>query len=227
MQALFAHPGVGIAQCGGDGRGGQFVQPTQCPEGARPRFGARGLGGDFFEEGNRRAIGAFDEAPLGVGAPPFVGRLQGRDGFVEVVGSDRRSGGGGARNGRIAEDAVNAAAVLAAFEVEEAARFLRHVARVVDLAAIHVGDVERAIGAFPEKDGPEPNVRGGEKLLAAGGRIGAERGAVGAEHLALHEILRGLADEDVARVLGPQARAAEHEHAARRGERAGMGRGHQ
>ena len=199
----------------------------ESPQGAGPGLGARRLGGDGFDQGHSGAIRAFDQPPLGVGAPPFVGGFQCVDGFRQIVAavsvgcivSARRWGG--------ANDAVDAAAVLAAFEVEEGPRFQRHVTRVVDFAAIHVGEVERAVRALAEKDRPEPDVGAGEKFFSCGGRLRAESRALGPEDLALHEILGGLADENVALVFRGQAGAAENKYAARRGERAGVRGGHQ
>ena len=64
--------------------------------------------------------------------------------------------------------------------------------------ADHVANVQRTIGADGGVDGAEPLVGRGEEILAGRGMRGGEGGAGGCEHLALHEILRGLANEGVA-----------------------------
>ena len=73
---------------------------------------------------------------------------------------------------------INPAALFPRLEVEQRPALFRDVLRVVDDLAVHVDDVERAIGTVGGEDRPEPGVARGEKVAAAPRRLRGERHAI-------------------------------------------------
>ena len=125
------------------------------------------------------------------------------------------------------DDPIDPPALLPGFEVEQRAALLRDVLRMVDDLAIHVDDVERAVGTVGREDRPEPGVARGEEVAPGPRRLRGERHAVRRHRLPLDQVLRRLADEDAAAMPGRQRITAMDVHTARRGERPGVWRAHQ
>ena len=94
---------------------------------------------------------------------------------------------------------------------------------MVDHAAIHVDDVERAIRTGRGEDGTEPRIGRSEEVRSHGGRLGTDSGAVVPRDLALHEILRGFADEPASLHGRRQRGAVEELDAAGAGEASRVG----
>ena len=95
----------------------------------------------------------------------------------------------------LADDAVDAAHGFAAFEIGDFARRLRQIFGMFDGFAIHVADVERAVGTVGEIDGAEPVVGRGEKFV---GWIRAFRDKVDAvrrQHVVMDEVAGRFAGE--------------------------------
>ena len=102
-------------------------------------------------------------------------------------------------------DPVDAPAVVAAVQVEVFLEQLRQRPRVLDHFAIHVGHVERAVGAVGQLHGAKPSVGRGEEfhLLLVGGAFGLEARAVGPDFFPMNQIAPAVGHERVAdEILG-------------------------
>ena len=112
-----------------------------------------------------------------------------------LTGGSLVGGGGLGRGGGSQLDAPNAAMVSAGLEGELTADGFRQVTRVIDVLADHVAQVQRAVGADTGVDWAKPLVGRGKKIAAGRGVRGGVGGPGRGKNLALHEILRGLANE--------------------------------
>ena len=94
----------------------------------------------------------------------------------------------------------------------------RHVGLVLDDAAVHVRDVERAVRTDRERHRPEPLV-GAREELAIGESIPRDRQPIVLRHVEpLDRVRRRLADERVAGELGAEERRTIEDGAARGGQ---------
>src|SRR6185369_16111584 len=113
---------------------------------------------ELFEHGRRGSILSLEEQPRGGVAMPAVWMVQKRDQFF-------RRGGAEMRQPRLLErfrdDAVNAAAVIPAAQVEMSFNGFRKRPRVLDDFAVHVGDVERAVWRVRQLHRTKPIVSAG------------------------------------------------------------------
>src|SRR5688572_23716884 len=91
--------------------------------------------------------------------------------------------------------------------------------------AVHVADVEGAIGTIGEKYRAEPIVAAGEKFTAGSGGARGKSRAERSKNIAVHEVPSRIAREDVTVVIGGQRSAAIDQYTASGGEGAGVGIG--
>src|SRR5688500_10652293 len=94
---------------------------------------------------------------------------------------------------------------------------------MLDHFAIHIRDVEGAVGRVCETDGTKPIVARGEKLrrLLVRCALGFERNTVGQEFLAMHQVAAHVGDESIAQEIGTESGSAINRDAARAGEISG------
>jgi hypothetical protein len=94
-------------------------------------------------------------------------------------------------------DAVDASAVAASFQVQHSFEVIGHGPWVFDGFAVHVEEVEGAVGSMYEVYRSEPVVGGGEEFAVLVDATGAEGGAGGGELLAVNEIGGDIGEEDL------------------------------
>ena len=116
------------------------------------------------------------------------------DGEV-LAGGGLLGGGGFGWGGGGQVHAPDAAVVCAGLEGELTADGFRQVTRMIDVLADHVAQIQRAVGADSGVDRAKPLVGCGKKIAAGRGVRGGVGGPGGGKNLALHEVLRGLANE--------------------------------
>ena len=95
---------------------------------------------------------------------------------------------------------------------------------MIDEAAIHVADVEGAVGAGADLDGSAPLVARDEEVALFADALGGEARAIGNEAVSRDELCRGITDEDLTSEPGHQISAIEPD-AAGGGVGAGVGGG--
>ena len=162
------------------------------------------------------SIARLDEQALGGVAHP-TGRM------AEQLDARQRRGGHldrGDLGGLLRHDAPDTAAVhgllqLAVLDVRD--EVVRQEALVLDDPAVHIDDVDRAIGAVDDLDRTEAFVGRSQELLARDGGGALDDPILLREHDALHEVGRGLGNEGVAMVGGAEEVATVHDGAAGRG----------
>ena len=81
---------------------------------------------------------------------------------------------------------------------------------MLDHFAIHVGDVERAVGSIGEGNRPEPEIARGEEfgfwfVLSA---LGFEGDTVRAKFFAVYQIAADISDESISLCFAPECGAA-------------------
>ena len=215
-------PRLGDADGGGThlGRGVAQRRAARSPASSAPRPSSvasacsrvRGSGALVTSARQRRrhrGVAALDEQPLRGVAPPAVRVRQHRH---QLRGRLRRQRGPLGARGRLVDHAVDAAEPGRLDQPAGAdlvLQVLRLVLQVLDHAAVHVGDVERAVGGRQQVDRAEALVGRGEEL-ALRMRVGRGEPAVGAflHDVAAHQVARRLGDEDVAADVGRQPIAA-------------------
>lgn len=206
-----------------------FVEPSEtfeCPEGVQLRERMSGRGGELFEIGHDGKIGAFDEESLSGVTPPAVGVRQGLDeleGWGGCQAGLMRRGwvcGRGCGDGFVG-DAIDTAEVQRFVEatVEVLLAEVRgQVIPVFDCAAVHIDDVEGAIGTVEQVDGAESFVSGCEEL-GLGVRIDGLEQAVGFDQkVAPDQVCGWLAEEDISVEFRWELMAAIDERGAGGGE---------
>src|SRR5262245_26342438 len=140
---------------------------------------------------------------------------------------DELAGGGGAEFGKrrlleaVGDDAVESTAVAAASEIEVLLDDGRQAVGVLDDLAVHVEDVERAVGGVGELDGTEPDVAGGDEFGFFVDAAADEADAVGFETLAVDQVAADIADDRYALPLAGPGVAAIDSRARSAGEIAG------
>ena len=117
--------------------------------------------GGFDECGDCLSVGSFDEQPLSGHSCPAVVRFERFDQFT--------AGGRGELDWLRpfpvgGHQAVDPAAVVAAFEAKIFLDVLGDRVGMFDGFAVHVEHIERAVGSVDEVDGSEPVVRGGNEF---------------------------------------------------------------
>ncbi|MFM7075958.1 MAG: hypothetical protein ACKO3G_07830, partial [Planctomycetaceae bacterium] len=215
-----AHLGGGIG--GGAGRiaglepGGGGEDPPRAPAregGGRPAGGgAEGVGG--------RGGGGGHEEPVGGVAAPAEGVAEIGDEGLPVGGGEHARGGqaGGG------EDAVDAPPIVAGAEIEAGLHRGGDVVGVLDDVALHVGQVQRAVGTGLDGHRAEGGIGRGEELAVGllGGARAAEDGAVVHEAVAVDEVRDHVADQGARGEPVGEGAAVEEAHAAGGGEAAGL-----
>src|ERR1051326_8257300 len=194
--------------------GGESVQGAQ---GLQSSFGMRAFGGQVFQRLNRPFVVALEEQSLRGVALPAVGTVQGSHqagGFQMIEAWDFAQ----LRPRRI--DTINAAFVMAGTKVQVVLDVVGDPFRVFDHEAVHVGHIERAIGAGFEHGRTKPVIGRSEELafFLIGSPMAGEGDAVGFQDLAMNEVIDRFADENA----GGKGRA-EQAVAIRRGA---VGGGH-
>jgi len=117
--------------------------------------------------------------------------------FDEFGGGGLGESGCGAAGEVGRSDAVDSSAIAASFEVQLGFEVRWHGPGVFDGFAVHVEEVEGAIGGMNEVNGSEPVVGGGEKFAVVVDALGVEGGAGGCELLAVYEIGGDIGEEDL------------------------------
>ena len=174
--------------------------PSSVHERVQPRPRIAGAGGQRGQRRRDRAIAALDEQPLRGVAPPAVRMLEHRDQIGRRLRRERRTRPASRRLVHDAIDAPEPGRLDQAAGADLVLQVLRLVLPVLDHAAVHVGDVERAVRRRQQVHRPEPLVGRGEEL-AARMRVGRGEPAVGAflQGVASHQVAGGLGDEHVPR----------------------------
>ena len=174
--------------------------------------------GQLHQRGDDRRGTALDEQALCRVTPPSVGvrqrldQLRRRDRLRHALRIPPR---------RLVHDPVDAAVRVRGFQLvldDVIAEVLGDVGALLDDAAVHVHDVQRAVGPVGQVDGTEALVGGREKLSPLVCLAGAQRRAVVFDDDAAHEVGGGLGHEHVSVQLGRQPIATEHERRADGGE---------
>jgi hypothetical protein len=228
-EAEFAKFGLGSGETGEDGIGIETLDPFEELEDA----GGGGDGAAAFEGGleEEREVGlgiGMEEETEGGIAPPAVGAGEvveegdglGVEGDGGGAGSDPALAGGGS-----GAQTPDAAQVPSGVEVGPAPHFVGEILRMLDGRAVHVGDVQGAVGTLGEVDGAKGVVRGTEDFVGAGEATGGEGGAGRDELIEVDEIGGGIAAEDAAVEAGRKVATGPEEDAAGGGESAGVGIG--
>src|SRR5262249_12072620 len=118
-------------------------------------------------------------------------------------------------------DAINATAVHAGADVEVLEDLRRQEGGALDQLAVHVEDVQCAVGGIGKLHRTEPVVAGGEELDVLVGALSREGNATRFQASAVDQIAGHLADEDVAAVLLGPGVTAIGSHAGGAGEEPG------
>ena len=209
---------VGVLERRAQGLGVERVQAFQGPEGMEPGKGVGRTGGlQGLPQGrDRGSVARLDEQALGGVADP-AGRM------TEQVDARQRRGGHldrGDLRGLLRHDAPDAAAVdgllqLAVLDVRD--EVVRQEALVLDDPAVHIDDVDRAVGAVDDLDRPETLVGRSQELLPGDGGGAFDDPILLREHDALHDVGGGLRDERIAAVGRTEEVAPVDDGAAGRG----------
>src|SRR5262249_19916064 len=118
-------------------------------------------------------------------------------------------------------DAIDATAIHAGADVEVFEDLRRQEGGTLDQLAIHVENVQRAVGGVGKLYWTEPVVTGGEELDVLVGALSCEGDAARLQARAIDQIAGHLADEDVAAILLGPGVAAIDRHAGSAGEEPG------
>ena len=163
-----------------------------------PREGRLGLAHELRQQWRRRLVLAFIEQPLRGVAVPAVRVLErrhelGRRRLPERHGTSPLPHGIGGR------DAVDAAAIVAVVQIEVPLDLVRNAPRVLDHLAVHVEDVERAVGGVREIHHANPGVvaRGKLHALLIVGPATDQARTIGINFLPVHELPAGVARKRV------------------------------
>ena len=156
------------------------VEAVERPQRVQPRPPVRGAApASFARSGDHRLVAALDEQLLRGVAPPAVRVRQRCHQLRAACASPARASV--SRSRRLVHDAIDAAEPGRPFELvrhDVIAQVLRDVGALLDHAAIHVDDVERAVGGVGQEDRPEALVGGGEELRLVVGLARPQRPAV-------------------------------------------------
>ena len=195
---MFAQAGVGAGERGEHGFGGERAEAVEHAEGVVLREGI----GEGAQERDGGGVLAFVEEAGGGVAVPAVGVGEGGDEFGGGGGAERDAGAALPR-GVVRHEAVEAAAGVAAIEVEVLLDLFGDAPRVLDDFAIHVADVEGAVGGVGEIHDAHPSIGAGGEFVAllVGGATADETGAVGVDFFPVHELAAGVAREGVVHEL--------------------------
>src|SRR5258705_13825404 len=143
----------------------------------------------------------FDEQALRCVTPPRVGMAEMIDqlgaGSSPQVGLERGQSAFGS-------DAINPATILASTQVEFAPDFLRNVVRMFDDVALHIDQVESAVRAGFDANGPESTIAAGEEFAICFLRRATrdKRRTARGEHVAVDKVAHNIAYEDAAVEVG-------------------------
>ena len=200
---------------------GQAALRLEHPQGQDDRGRRRGrVGGDRPQRFTSRRIALLQQQAVGRVAVPAVAI------------ADRRAelGNGGALQvdaaaalqvlgpGVVADDPPDPPHRLAPLEVGALADLDGEIVGVLDRLAVHVADVEGAVGPRGEEDGTHPVVGAGQELDAGDRRTGPEGRPGRLEPVEVDQVPRRIAREDAATVSVGQAVAAKHRDRAGGGE---------
>ncbi len=178
----------------------QTADAVEAPEGLGAGFGGFRSFVQAREDGGGGFVLTFQAANDGRSfATRCLGFLRGRIvlscwlcdrsnlmGFDFVIGGD---------------DAIDAAHVAAAFPVGDGDGFFRQILRMLDGFAIHVADVERAIGAVGEVDGAAPIVGRGEEFQIVVSAFRGEGDVGFNEDVVMDEVAGRFAGEGIAAIF--------------------------
>ena len=150
------------------------------------------------EQGNRGFVLTFVEETRGGVAVPAVRVREGGDEFGGRGGAEGDAGAA-VPAGRRGDDTIDATAVVAVVEVEVLLDLLREAPRVLDDFAIHVANMEGAVGGVGKIHDADPRVGAGGELevLFVGGTAADEAHAVGVDFFAMDQLAAGIAAEGV------------------------------
>ena len=202
----FADGSIGVAEGADHERFRKLLRRRQKVQGVQSGERVRGGLEQAGELGARAAVAAFVEQARGRVAVPTVGvreRLdklgRGRLGQVDRGTADPVL--------VVRDQAIDASAVVAVVQVKVLLDLVGDGPRVLDHLAIHIADMEAAVGGVGEIDHADPGVAAGGELEAAfvGGSFAGEADAVGggSDHLAMDELTARVAREAVV----PEGRA--------------------
>ena len=171
------------------------------------------------EERDGTGVLAFVEEAGGGVAVPTVGVGEGGD---EFGGGGRAEGDAGAAlpGGVVRHEAVEAATGMTAVEIEVLFDLLRDAPWMFDNFAVHVADVECAVGRVGEIHDAYPRIGAGGEFVAlfVGGAASDEAHAVGGNFFAMNELAAGVAAEGVVHEIFAVGVAAENGGARGAGE---------
>lgn len=172
----------------------QRFQSDERPEGMQPTKWSFSGEEELFQEGNGIEGLAFEEEAVSGFPMPGVRMREKFDELIDGSGVEARSGTPLEIRG---SEAVDAALVATAFEIQQSFEVVWDRPRVFDGFAIHIEDVERSIGGMDEIDGAEPVVGGGEKFLAFVDAMRGEGDACGVHGFTVDEVAGDFADEEL------------------------------
>ena len=71
---------------------------------------------------------------------------------------------------------------------------------------VHVGNIQRSVGAYPQGRGPEPVISAGQEfgMLFSGGSLAVQGAAPSTEHFLMDHVVDRLANKDRVRVSRPE-----------------------
>ena len=163
----------------------------------------RGAAGEAFDRRDGAFVFALVEEALGGVPLPSARAVEGggEPGGVEL-GEIRWRG----QNGVFRPDAVDAAFVGAGPKIEPRLRFRGNPFGMFEDGAVHIRDVERAIGPDLELRGSEPIITAREEfaVVLSFGPAAGEGRAIRREHFAMDDVIDRLADEDARLEIGPE-----------------------
>ena len=195
---VFAETGVGVGEGGENGRFGECAEAIEDAEGVMFRERRLRFADECGEQGSRGFVLTFVEETRSGVAVPAVRVCEGGDEFGGRGGAegDARAAVPAVRRG---DDTIDATAVVAVVEVEVLLDFLRDAPRVLDDFAIHVADVEGAVGGVGKIHDADPRVgAGGEfEVLFVGRTATDEAHAIGVDFFAMDQLAAGIAGEGV------------------------------
>ncbi len=226
LKGVFANARDWIGEGGSDVGGLELAEAIEGPERVKAVEGVEGIGlghgEDPAEVRDDIESLTFDEESLGGEAPPGIAMPEEGDEKGVLL---KIPGGGSGGLGPVAMgDPPDATAIGSGADVLFLADACGDVIGVFDDLAVHVEEVEGAIGAHFEADRAEAGILAGDEFAMGfvGSATGDKDGAVGMDDFPMDEISDDVADEDGALKVGGPGRAAEEAHTAGGGEVAGL-----
>ena len=176
-------------------QGGQGLHPNLRAVVRRNKPTQAGSGTSYVASLNQKSLNRV--------SLPAIGGIHGRDqprGIQKARLRDRTP------RGPARGDAVDAATVVARSLIHPSLHLRGNPLRMLKDEAVHVGDIQRTVGAHPQGRGPEPVIGAGQEFgtLLAGGPLAVQGAAPGAEHLLMDDVVDRFANEDRVRVGRPE-----------------------